>query len=300
MPSRTRSSFPSALAVALALVVPACTERAADPGLPDVGPIELDAGADAGGSGPSDAGPRPDAGPRLDDVLIYAHSRDTLYTFSPYTETVAAIGPFRFADGSDGPFMLDLAVDAGGQVYTSSDASLYRVDPSTATITEVGAFGLARSEQLFALTFLVPGTIAPEETLIGATNEGVYYRIDLATARATRLGSYPDGWSSSGDLVSIEGLGTFATLRRSDHPTDVLARIDFRAGGASDVTVLGATGYTQLFGLGYWGRSLYGFSNRGELVEIDRATGAGTIATPDTGTMQFWGAGVTTRAPVLF
>ena len=56
---------------------------------------------------------------------------------------------------------------------------------------------------------------------------------------------------------------------------------------------------TALIGLGYWGRSVYGFSNSGQLIEIDRTTGAGRLATTMTGTDRFWGAGVTTQAPVL-
>lgn len=291
------------LAAILALAVPvtACTTRTG-PEFPDASLdasyLFVDAGPDGGGS---DAGPPVDGGPRLDDVLIYAHSADTLYTFSPYTNTVATIGDFTLPGGGNPGAMLDLAVNADGVIYTSNDSSLFRVDATTAVCTLVGDFGLPSGEELFALTFLVPGEFRPTETLIGATNEGVYYEIVLPSPRATRIGNYPDGWLSSGDLVSVEGLGTFATLRTEDRTVpDVLARIDFRAGGTSTVTVLGSTGYTALYGLGAWGRVLYGFSSRGELIEINRTTGAGTIATEDTGTTQFWGAGVTTQVPILF
>ncbi|MCZ7679477.1 MAG: hypothetical protein M5U28_12225 [Sandaracinaceae bacterium] len=107
--------------------------------------------------------------------------------------------------------------------------------------------------------------------LVGATNDGVYYEVDRDDASATPLGAYPDGWGSSGDIVSVDGLGTFATLRRSDFPTDVLARILFASDGSSVVTVIGpiesdTEGFTQIFGLGYWGRNLYGFTNRGQLI----------------------------------
>ncbi len=293
MSTRALSSW-----LVIAALAPACTTRTGAPPPLDAGGVFVDGGRDAGRA-PLDSGPPVDGGPRLDDVLIYAHSRDTLYTFSPYTNTVREIGVFTLPSGAAAELMLDLAVDRDGNVFTCTDAALYRVEPTTARVTEVGRFGLG-SERLFALTFVVPGALGASEVLVGATNEGVYYRIDAATARTTMLGRYPDGWSSSGDLVSVEGLGTFATVRRMDYPTDVLARIDFRADGSSAVTVLGATGYTQLFGLGYWGRTLYGFSNTGQLVEIDRASGAGTLSTAMTGTSQFWGAGVTTQVPVLF
>ncbi|AKF05804.1 hypothetical protein [Sandaracinus amylolyticus] len=271
-----------------------CTDRGGgDPLSP------FDAGSfDAGSTTTPDSGPRPDGGPRLDDVLVYAHSADTLFTFSPYTETVETVGRFTLAGGGNAPDMIDLAVNADGDVYTAGYDTLFQIDPETAVATPVGDFDVD-GERFFALTFVAAGTLGAAETMIGATNAGAYYEIDVRDASAELLGTYPDEWLSSGDLVSIEGLGTYATLKREDEPTDVLARIDFLPSGESRVTVLGSTGYTQLFGLGYWGRVLYGFSNDGELVEIDRTTGEGHIATAATGTDEFWGAGVTTKVPFL-
>jgi hypothetical protein len=198
--------------------------------------------------------------------------------------------------------MLDLAVDSDGVVLTSSSDELWRVDPETAEVTQIGSFGLG--DQLFALTFLAPGELGSGEVLIGAANSGDYYRIDRDTASATRLGAYPDGWRSSGDIVSVEGLGTFATVKRDDFPSDVLVQILFSSDGSSTAVVKGpirsaTEDFTDVFGVAYWGRVLYGFSNSGQLIEIDRDSGAGTLVTTDTGTDTFWGAGVTTVVPVL-
>lgn len=286
-----------------ALVIAGCTAG---------GLIPADAAIDAppapdAGPPPPDTGPPVDAGPRLDDVLIYAHSRDTLFTFSPYTNTVTTVGPFMLSGAAitNDDYMLDLAVDSSGVVLTASGRALFRVNPETAELTEIGTFDFSGSEQLFALSFLTPSE-SPDgtEMLIGATNEGVYYEVDRVDATTSMLGAYPDMWSSSGDIVSIDGLGTFATLRRADFPSDVLARILFARDGSSVVTVIGpirdaSTDFTQIFGLGYWGRNVYGFDNSGRLLQIDRETGAATVVSADTGTLHFWGAGVTTRAPVL-
>ncbi len=271
-----------------------------DPGSdrPDVPlPVLADAATDAPGL---DA-PRPDTGPPLSDVLIYAHSSDTLFTFSPYTNTVSTIGLFTLPGGGDPPSMLDLAVNAAGDIYTASADTLYRVDPVTAVATPVADFDLASGELLYALTFVVRGVLSPDaEVMIGATNEGVLYRVDPATARTTQIGTYPDGWASSGDIVSVAGLGTFATLKRPDFDSDVVAQLLFDTSGRASVVVLGPCGYQNLFGLGYWGRNLYGFTLTGQLLQIDRMTGAATIATSATGTSQFYGAGVTTIVEVLF
>ncbi len=293
-----------ALVVALSLFAAACSTRSTridGGGFPDA--MVMDAAPD---TVVADTRPRPDTGdvgPDLSNVLIYAHSRDTLFTFSPATLTVETVGVFHVAGGGpQPPNMLDLAVDSDGNVFTSSADDLWIVDPRTAEVTQVGSFGLG--DQLFALSFLPPGELGSEEVLIGAANSGDYYRIDCDTAAATLLGSYPDGWRSSGDIVSVEGLGTFATVKRDDFPSDVLVQILFSADGSSTVVVKGpikssTRDFTQLFGVGYWGRVLYGFSNAGELIEIDRDTGAGELVTTDTGTDQFWGAGVTTVVPVL-
>lgn len=302
---------PRALSVAIVAVsvLAGCSDRDRMPTtFVDAGQavVEMDAGHDAGEIR-VDAGQRPDSGPNLSNVLVYAHSSDTLFTFSPRDVEVVEVGRFRTADGEDAPNMLDLAVNSEEVIYTTSSDTLFSVDPETAVVTAVGTFGgLAGRERLFALTFLAEGELGGSagEVLIGATNEGAYYRIDPATAEAELLGNYPDEWQSSGDLVSVEGLGTYATLKRPDFPSDVLARILFSSDGSSIVTVVGpvrndAEDYTQLFGLGFWGEKLYGFSNSGQLIEIDLTTGRGTTVSGDTGTDQFWGAGVTTRAPVL-
>jgi hypothetical protein len=296
----SRSTLARSLVVLVTLALAACTTRTPGVEEPDAGFFpDLDAHMTPDAP-PPDAPPRPDGGPSVSDVLVYAHSRDTLYTFSPYTSTVAEVGVFTLPSGEPAPYMLDLAVNADGDVVTSSDDSLYRVDPETAVATLVGDFDID-GEQLYALVFLGAGELRTGETLIGATNAGVYYEIDPANAHTTMLARYPGDWASSGDLVSVDGLGTFATLRDPDRTdTDFLARIEFRPDGTSSLTILGEIGYRQIFGLGYWGRALYGFSNAGELIAIDRDTGVGSIAVADTGTSQFWGAGVTTQAPVLF
>jgi hypothetical protein len=200
--------------------------------------------------------------------------------------------------------MLDLAVNSDGDVFTCSDDTLFRVDPLSAEVTPVGLLGLDM-EKLYALSFLAPSE-SPDgtEMLIGATNAGTYYSVDQTNASTRTLGNYPDGWTSSGDIVSVAGLGTFATLRRTDFTGDVLARIIFARDGSSTVVVVGpirsaTEDFQDLFGLGYWGRDVYGFSNTGQLIRIDRTTGAGEVVATGTGADQFWGAGVTTIVPVL-
>lgn len=285
-------------------VLAGCTEPPRRLPVPDVGPVVDDAGTDAGM--PRDAGPRADTN-NLANVLIYAHSSGTLFSFSPVTATVTTIGRFTDdATGANADPMIDLAIDSEQNVVTATATELWSVDVTNAHVTSIGAFDVTAGEQFYALTFLARGELhADRETLIGATNMGAYYEIDPTNAQTTFLGQYPSGWLSSGDLVSVQGLGTFCTIRHDADTHDTLAQITFAADGSSTIRVIGpivegATEYNHVFGLAYWGRVVFGFTSTGQLVAIDRTTGAGTLATTDTGTGQFWGAGVTTIAEVVF
>lgn len=302
------------IAMMVALTVGAC----------EVGTIPADGGARPDGGPPPpvdagrpDSGPPPDAGPRLDDVLIYAHSEDTLFEFSPYSNTVTEIGVLRLEDGSAAPSMLDLAVNSDGQVFMVSHTTVFLADPETARLTPAMTYREDFDPDvapIFGLSFIPPDqSPSGREILIGATNSGELYEIDLLTDRLIRRGQYPDNWGSSGDITSVEGLGTFATLRQRDArgrpiegEPDAVAEIELRLDGNASVRIIGTTRtssgttFTALFGLGYWGRNLYGFSRDGELLQIDRETAITTVVTDRTGSVQFFGAGVTTKVPFLF
>lgn len=262
-----------------------------------------------------DSGPPVDAGGRLDDVLIYAHSEDTLYEFSPFSNTVTELGVFDVEDGSR-PNMLDLAVDADGLIVTVGFNEIYVVDPETMETLISFTYREDRDpdvDPLFGLSF-IPSDLSPsgQEILIGATNSGDLFEVDLRTARLTPRGRYPDNWGSSGDITAVSGLGVFATLRQRDADgrpiegePDAVAEITIPASGNATVRIIGTTRtesgetFTKLFGLGYWGRNLFGFTSEGQLLRIDRETAISTVVSSTTGAMQFYGAGVTTKVPFL-
>lgn len=312
--------------ISLALLQPCCARTDDLNGQDaDVDGTDYDGDTDSSdGGGDADSDTDADADGDFEmppqDVLIYAHSADTLYGFSASRNEVVSSVPFVLSDGTAAPHMVDLAVNAAGEIYTSGDDELFTVDPVTGETVPVGVLRNSDGQllnrdlglRLYALTF-VPRSLFPDaettEVLIGAANEGECFIVDPATALCRALGSYPAAWRSSGDLVSVEGLGTtFATLREEGgeyEDPDYLAEITFLPGGRIELSApqpirAGDRAFVQIFGLGYWGRSLYGFSNSGELVEIDRDSAVGSLATEDTGASQFWGAGVTTQVPVVY
>ena len=61
------------------------------------------------------------------------------------------------------------------------------------------------------------------------------------------------------------------------------------------------TGFNNIFGLGYWAGTFYGFvddktAHMGRIIEIDPNTGKGTEILA--GAQEWYGAGVTTAAPI--
>lgn len=263
--------------------------RAADAGfLPDVTDVaSVDDNAD---TPPDDVAPTDASTPG--SVFVYAHTQDELYLVDPRTFAVRSVAFFVFpSDGGDHR-MTDIAITGDNQMWGVTFDTLYRIDTGTAVCTF--AARLEGSMMFNGLSFIA-GASGTTERLFATTLTGDVYTVDRATGGVTHVGSYGGGYGSSGDLVSVAGAGTFATVVDGNlfFPTEYLARIDETTGAA---TIIGPTTSSQTWGLGYWGGTLYGFTNGGQLETIDVTTGR---ATPiSTSSAMWWGAGVTTRAPI--
>ena len=241
-----------------------------------------------------DAPPVPDAGPPVVFAVVYAHSRDTLYRVNPDTLAVTVIGPFNSGGASLGDFITDIAVDRDGSMIAISFTEVYRVDPMTVATTRIASL-----DRVFnGLSFVPASAIDPtgEEILIATAEEGTLYQIDKLTGAATAIGEYGGGLGSSGDVVSVAMFGTVATVTRPGFANDWLARIDVTTGAA---TPIGDTGVTNIFGLGYWKGRVYGFTSGQQFVLIDPATGVATVVPAGGALPSWWGAGVTTIAPII-
>lgn len=236
---------------------------------------------------------RPDIPPLLDDVRVYAHTADSLYAIDPRSFTVTRVGDFIWP--GEPSQMTDLAINAAGEAWGITFTSLYRVDLATARCTFVAPFAGAVFN---GLSFIPGGELEPGEVLVAANRNGAYVRVDPATGAIRQLGLYGPDTGSSGDLVSVAGGGTFATIvdlnvGLGEEPVEYLARIDPTNGRA---TRIGPTGVTRTWGVGYWRSRVYGFTEGGAVVTLDITTGRATeVARND---VAWWGAAVTTIAPV--
>lgn len=231
-----------------------------------------------------------DAAPPPENAFVFAHSETQLYRVDPETLNVKLVGAFQWPEGADS--MTDIAIDRFGRMIGVSFDAVYEVDENNAVCVKLANLA---SGGFNGLSFLPNEANPTQEILIGADQEGDVYQLDPQTGVATLVGNYGNGYTSSGDLVSVQGAGTFATVNPAGGGTDLLARIDTDNGYAA--TIIGSTGYDGIWGLGYWRNEVFGFTSDNQFLLIDVDTGAGTVE--EASSVSWWGAGVTTLAPII-
>ncbi len=269
------------------------------------------------GRGASDApdasGVTPDAeeveGPDATIVeasLVYAHSGTNLYRVETSNLDVSLIGPFGTALGNAS--MTDIAVDKDDHMTGVSLGKIFDIDTATGAATFVVDFQGTGSLSSLSYVPVDPDVPDGAERLVTATDAGEVYEIDPDSGAETLLGSYGGSGDtlirSSGDIVSVRGLGTLATVTIGLPFTneDFLATIDTTTWQATIIGTEG-TGYDKIFGLGYWGGTIFGFvdngaaAGTGSLITIDPTTGIGSPA--QVSNFRWYGAGVTTDAPIV-
>lgn len=235
--------------------------------------------------------------------VVFGHSATRLFLLDVDSLAITDLGAFQFRD-SDGvtplssQSMTDLAITADGAMYGCSFNALFRVELPSLVARKVASL----ADTFNGLTFVPAGFLEPDrEVLLATVNdppERSLYRIDVNTGAATLVGSFGNNLVSSGDVVAIRHDAMYAVVHGpkvgTAIPKDFLARINPATGGA---TVIGTgIGFNQVWGLGYWYGVLYGFAKNGKVVAIDPDTGVGTLV--DDLSVEFWGAGTTTIAPI--
>jgi len=246
---------------------------------------------DGGGSGSGiDGGPSVDGGGGT--AAVYAHTSDALYRVDPDTFQVTEVGPFQWPGAADQ--MTDIAIDKDGNMIGLSFDAVYQVNPDTAAATLLsGSLGGSFNGLSFVPAEAVGGT--GDDVLIASRNsDGKIFRIDPMTGAATPVGDMGHGYASSGDIVSVKGFGTVATVTGGG-TSDLLVKL---APVTFDATPIGTgTGVTSIWGVGFWKDKVFGFAEDGRFVLIDINTGVAT--TQSTASQAWWGAAVTTVAPVI-
>jgi hypothetical protein len=267
----------------LAIVVVACGPgNRNSPG----GDDDVDGGTTGSGSG-SDSG----SGSNTGTIYVYAHTESTLYRVDPDSLAIAEIGDFKWPNNSTDT-MTDIAIDKDGNMVGVSFDKVYKVDTSTAQTTLLSA----SLQGMFNGLSYVPATYVNQtgdDVLVGTRNtDGAVFRIDPMTGSATQIGDMGSGFSSSGDLVAVDGFGIVQTV--PGNGGDSLATL---ASGTFAATAVGNTGYASIWGLAFWKNKVFGFTDDGAFITIDPQTGAATLVSEN---FEGWyGAAVTTTAPVI-
>jgi hypothetical protein len=224
---------------------------------------------------------------------VYGHSGDVLFRLDPLTKAVTQVGKF---DGCSA--ILDIAINEASILYAVSLHELFRVDTATAKCTSI-AKGLYPN----SLSFVPKGTVdATAEALVGYES-GDYLRIDPKTGATKKIGSLGGGLTSSGDIVSVKGGKTYLTVKGTKACTknDCLVEVNPTTGML--VHNWGSVEHNNVFGISFWGGSVYGFDDQGNLFEVKFGTKSITtseIAIPEKPAgLSFWGAGSSTSAPLV-
>jgi large repetitive protein len=241
--------------------------------------------------GDTDPPPYTPPGTPAAEAKVYAHSDGALYKIDPDTLDVMFIGEFVWPAEVIYDSMTDIAIDANGNMVGISFDKVYSVNPMTAQATQLSVLDRSFNGMSFVSTSQLDDGA---EVLVAAALDGSFYRLDPISGQSTPIGNYGSDMTSSGDIVSVTGFGTVATAVKPGSETDWLVRVDPVTGAA---TPIGDTGVYGIWGLGFWGTEIYGFTSENKFVLIDRDTGHATEI--EAGPTSWWGAGVTTEAPVI-
>jgi len=255
------------------------------------GPSDDGAGADGGvDAADADTQSFSDSRPGTINAEVYAHSPTTLYRLNPNTLVVDTVADFNGCGE-----VIDIALDKDSNLYGTSFTGLYRINRDTAVCTLIATGSYPNS-----LSFVPAGVLDPTSEVLVAYLGSDYIRIDVTTGAITTIGTIGGGLSSSGDIVSVEGGGTYLTVE-GPNCDDCLIQVNPADGGLQ--RNWGELGFPDVWGLAYWGGVAYGFDDNGSAFSIE--FGASTVTTTPIAFpgappgLRFWGAGSTTVAPII-
>ena len=238
-----------------------------------------------------------------DNSKVYAHSGSVLYRIDTVNFGTVQIGPLT---GLGSASLTDLAVDKNDHMVGVTLSKLYSIDATTGACTLIST--LSNTHNPTSLSYIPSDLGDPNsaDILVTADSVGDVYKIDESSGSASLIGSYGGSGAtkvvSSGDLIGVRGLGIYATVDvgTGSGTNDYLARIDPTTWAATPIGT--GTNYNNIFGLGFWAGTIYGFvddktTHTGKIIKIDPTTGVGTEILSSA--IEWYGAGVTTDAPII-
>ena len=198
---------------------------------------------------------------------VFAESSNNLYAVTPFsTGGDVLIGPIQTSRGAR-PEITDIAWnDLDRSLYGVSFEALYQIDRTTGLAHRIGT--TLDVADVNALAFDASGN------LYSATDTGDFVFINISTGRASVIGTFGNGYESSGDLAFGPDGSLFGTVKVPGRTTDVLISVNPSTGKATEI---GETGYRDVFGLFFVEDQLYGVTAENLLITIDTQTGNASL-----------------------
>ncbi len=222
---------------------------------------------------------------------VYAHTSGELYLLDVKLYKVQKVADFGWPFQGANHSMTDIAIDRYGIMYGISFDDLYRVNPNTGACTYLGAL----PDSFNGLTMVPAGIIdETEDTLVAVSQSGGWYKLSVVANNvgAQKLGSYSGQYSSSGDVYSIAGVGTFASANKGSSGDDFLVKLDPNTGLVQQ-EIGPISGYGAVWGMAGWTGKAFAFDAGGDVLVVD-TTNAKVTVIAETG-KAWWGAGVKTE-----
>jgi hypothetical protein len=221
---------------------------------------------------------------------IYAHTDRTLYSLNVKNDQVLLINDFSFENGGTDQ-ITDIAFDRRNVLWAISFTNLYICDAQSALCQDQGAL----PSRFNGLSWISGSSLGRnDEVLVGIESSGAWFELSIQQGQiiSQNLGAYPLGNLSSGDAFSIEGIGTFASIKPFGAFFDRIVTINPQSQSLIDQTFVDLTGYFSVFGLAGWRGFLYAFDETGAILKINLQTKA--IQRLNNDPKPWWGAGVST------
>lgn len=207
---------------------------------------------------PPEAAKPPDA-PAASSCKVWVNGPWDLHLVDLRTLTVERSVPLSLPSGES----LTDVTHRGGMLLGISFDRIYDLDTRS-----------GRAQQLGPLVGSFNALAGQDGRLYAAQNGGTFYEFDLAEGRAVPIARFPDGLFSSGDVLVLPSGKVLATATASEEGLsaegDVLLVVD---PGKREVRKLGRAVRSKLYGLSACGDEVFGFTEGGEVLTIDDATG---------------------------
>ncbi len=190
------------------------------------------------------------------DCTFFAHTGEGLYRLDPFMLTSVRV--------TDVPNLFDIDTHPDGTLYGIAQDTLYRFEDARNTWFIVGTFPELEDGTGLAIDSMGTAWVTAADKI---------FTINLTTAQARLIGPLGGTFFSSGDCVINKEDTLFMTSKDFNQP-DTLVLVNRTTGRG---TAIGNIGFSGVFGLTAGYGRLFGVNSRGELLEINRDTGQGTL-----------------------